>query len=171
MGAGATAKGCMELGRLLSRLPASTVRLRLRVTLTFGVFLVGSHQGALGIIKRARTSWREPFDDRITVEAVSTAQSRVARQRSRPRRELAHPTKHWSRPLLCNKLFDFLENTNNRFGRESRQPCRYGIWTLARVTYTHIMTGRFSTIVSRLVQHHGIFTSTDQTRGTCAWVG
>lgn len=59
-------KGRMELGRLLSRLPASTVRSRLRVRLTFGVFLVGSDQGALRISKRARWSWRDPFDGRIT---------------------------------------------------------------------------------------------------------
>lgn len=56
----------MEVGRLHSRLPACTVRSRLRITLTFGVFLVGSLQGALRFVQRAHQPLREPFDDHVT---------------------------------------------------------------------------------------------------------
>lgn len=96
-------KGPMELGRLLSRLPASTVRLRLRVTLTFVVFLVGSHQGALGITQRARQPWPVPFDDRITVMwvtpgwfyAVRTAQGRAETLGTHTGNELARRATRW----------------------------------------------------------------------------
>lgn len=99
----------MELGRLLSRLPASTVRLRLRVTLTIGVFLVGSHQDALGITKRARWPWREPFDDWISasvmmlglVEAARTAQSRITHQDPDREWNWAQPIKHKPQAPLC----------------------------------------------------------------------
>lgn len=148
----------MELGRLLSRLPASTVRSRLRVTLTFGVFLVGSPQEALGITKRAQPSWREPFDDRITADD-DTGTGGCCRDgrkpnnplRPRPPRVLPQPRKHRRWPLVYVNLYDHLENAYNRLGRESNQLCRH-LDVLSRVTQPHIMTGRTSTFVSRLVR-------------------
>lgn len=148
----------MELGRLLSRLPASTVRSRLRVTLTFGVFLVGSPQGALGITKRAQRPWREPFDDRITADD-DTGTGGCCRDgrkpnnplRSRPRRGLLRPTNNRPWPLVYVNLCDHLENPYSRLNRESCQPCRH-LDALSRVIQPHITTGQSSTFVSRLVR-------------------
>lgn len=110
--------------------------------------------GRFGNSQRARTSWREPFDDRITVDAVRTAQSRVAHQG--PDREGNwHIPQNTGPGLLCTtNPSTSLRTPNDRFCHGSRQPCRH--WDfLSRVTHPHIMTGRFSTIVSRLVQRHG----------------
>lgn len=48
-------------------------------------------------------------------------------------------------------LYDHLENANSRLNRESHQPYRH-LDVLSRVTQPHIMTGRSSTFVSRLVR-------------------
>jgi hypothetical protein len=167
-------KGPMEVVRLLSRLPASTVRLRLRVTLTFGVFLVGSHQGALGITKRARQSKGAPFDGRIIVvcvllgrvDAVRTAQSRMIQRSMVTNRELAQPAKR--RPC-ASCVRETVQSTPTRrmdpvVAHSSHQLCRHpDSQPSSTIPQRFDGSSQHDRVTSLETTNHGMLTSTNQT--------